>query len=85
MGSWQDMLAGASDSLFFTNTAKKRIRCEQVDCSDKTDESARATMKKYGVSSFPSIVLVAKDETQVKFDDKITQANLEDFLNSKVI
>ena len=59
-----------------------KITCIDVDCSsDPPSDDSKSLMKKYSVSSFPTVKLL-RDDTIIDFDSKITRTTLETFVNT---
>lgn len=57
---------------------------KEVDCSAKPpSKETQDLMKKYGVEGFPTIVLV-KDGTPKKLEEKPTQESISTFVNANV-
>jgi thiol-disulfide isomerase/thioredoxin len=59
-----------------------KIECLKVDCSDPDEGTTSATMAKYNVSHFPTLIL-AHPTGFILFDAKITAAAVTDFVVQK--
>jgi thiol-disulfide isomerase/thioredoxin len=63
-----------------------RIECIEIDCTDDSVGSVKATIEKYEVNSFPTIkaTLIGGDgkENVVEYDAKVKKENLEKFVQS---
>jgi thiol-disulfide isomerase/thioredoxin len=63
-----------------------RVECIEIDCSDDTVGSVRATIERFEVDSFPTIkaTLIGSDgkENVVEYDAKVKKENLEKFVQS---
>lgn len=64
----------------------RKISVNKIECGDTDDTQTARTIKAYGVTGFPTIKLFKPDmnggEHSYEFDTKITQENLENFLQS---
>jgi thiol-disulfide isomerase/thioredoxin len=61
----------------------KKVKFVDLDCTTPTPE-VEATMDKYKVESYPTIILLSPDGTVTQFDNKPTKDNIMNFLNSNV-
>lgn len=63
-----------------------RIECLEIDCSDDSVGSVKATIERFEVNSFPTIkaTVIGSDgkENMVEYDAKVKKENLEKFVQS---
>jgi thiol-disulfide isomerase/thioredoxin len=63
------------------NNAPSNVNVEVVK---EDDSNAKDLMKKYAVRGFPTILLIKEDGTVVEFEQRVTEENLNDFVNNNV-
>ena len=52
-----------------------------VDCTNDSEPTISERMQKYGVDSFPTVIMV-KDGKKYDFDAKVTKSNLDQFVGA---
>ncbi len=74
----------AKSKMDGTSVNGTKVVFKEVDCTAKPpSKEAQDLMKKYGVEGFPTIVLV-KDGTPKKLEEKPTQESISTFVNANV-
>jgi thiol-disulfide isomerase/thioredoxin len=53
----------------------------EVEVVNESDDNSRELMEKYAVRGFPTIVLIRPDGTVVEFEQRVTEENLNNFVN----
>lgn len=61
----------------------RRIVCNEIDCSDVTNNTNDELMKQFGVNSYPTILMI-KDQKIVRFDASVTKDNLDEFVKKMI-
>ena len=52
-----------------------------VEVVNESDDNSRELMEKYAVRGFPTIILIKEDGTVVEFEQRVTEENLNNFVN----
>lgn len=56
-----------------------KIKCVEIDCSDKDNEKSAEWIAKYNVDKFPTLLLIRNDKTN-NFDANITFSTVKQFI-----
>ena len=60
------------------NNAPSNVNVEVVK---EGEEASKSLMEKYSVRGFPTIILIKEDGTVVEFEQRVTEENLNNFVN----
>jgi thiol-disulfide isomerase/thioredoxin len=61
----------------------RRIVCNKIDCTDVTNDSNNELMKQFGVTSYPTILMI-KDQKIIRYDASVSKENLDEFVRKMV-
>jgi thiol-disulfide isomerase/thioredoxin len=57
-----------------------KVKCIDVDCTNSDLPETTQMISKFGIETYPTVKLI-KDNNFYEFDSKITEKNLEEFVN----
>lgn len=57
-----------------------KVTCVHVDCTDAEQPEAAHMISKFNITTYPTVKMI-KDNQTFEFDSKITEKNLEEFVN----
>jgi len=61
-----------------------KLTCVSVNCTDTDKPETVQMVSQFNINSYPTIKLTAKNGTTYEFDAKISEKNLEEFVNMTV-
>jgi thiol-disulfide isomerase/thioredoxin len=61
-----------------------KLTCVSVNCTDTDNPETVQMVSQFDINSYPTIKLTAKNGTTYEFDAKISEKNLEEFVNMTV-